>query len=73
MFTLALFVVNSTDQHKLNSEIHGFNTRENSNLYQPLSNLMCQKGTYYFGIKIFNNLPSDIKNCLTMLSILDWL
>jgi len=67
-----MFVVNRTDQYKLNSEIHGINTRENCNLYQPLSNLKCQKGTYYFGVKIFNNLLSDVKNCLTMLSILDW-
>jgi len=29
---------------------------------QPLSNLATyQKGTYYFGIKILNSLPSNIK------------
>jgi len=59
IFSLLLFVVNSKDQYKLNSEIHSINTRQNSKLYQPLSNLN-QKWTYYFGIK-FLKLSSDIK------------
>jgi len=57
MFTLVLFVVNNTDLYKQISEILDINTREKSNLYQSLSNLMCQTGTYYFGIKIFSNPP----------------
>ena len=32
-------------------------------LYLPHKNLaIYQKGVYYSGVKIFNNLPSDIKN-----------
>jgi len=73
IFSLVLFVENNEDQIMLNSEIHSINTRQNSNLYETPSNLtMYQKGTYYFGIKIFNNLPSDIKNHLTLLNNLDW-
>jgi hypothetical protein len=46
----------------VNSEIHGFNTRQNSNLHQPQANLsLYQKGAYYSGIIVFNTLPSNIK------------
>jgi hypothetical protein len=39
------------------------NTRHNNNLHYPTCNLtVFQKGTHYFGIKIFNNIPSSIKN-----------
>jgi len=42
--------------------------------YTPLSNLIThQKGTYCCGIKMFNNLASDIKkNRLTVLNNLYW-
>jgi hypothetical protein len=37
-------------------------TRNNSNLYFPLSNLtIFQKGPQYFGVKVYNNLPGNIK------------
>ena len=63
ILSLLLFVVNNKDQCKVNSEIHSFNTRQNSNLYQPSSNLTTyQKGTYYFGIKVLSYIPSHIKN-----------
>jgi hypothetical protein len=38
-FSLWLFIVNSKDQYKLNSDIHSINTRQKSNLYQSLSSL----------------------------------
>jgi hypothetical protein len=39
------------------------NTRHNNSLHYPTCNLtVFQKGTYYFGIKVFNNLPSRMKN-----------
>jgi hypothetical protein len=47
----------------LNSEIHGLNTRQQSNLHQPLANLRkYQKGIYYLGTKVYNNLPPHIKD-----------
>jgi hypothetical protein len=43
--------------------IQGINTRYNNNFHCPICNLtVFQKGTYYFGIKVFNNFPSCIKN-----------
>ena len=47
----------------VNSEIRNINTRTKSNLHQPISNLSTyQKGTYYSGIKVFNSLPTHIKD-----------
>jgi len=46
----------------VNSEIHNINTRNKSNLHLPISNLsVYQKGTHYTGIRVFNSLPSQIK------------
>lgn len=62
IFSLFLSVVKNKDRYKLNSEIHNTNTRQNSNLYQPLSNLATYaKWTYYYSIEIFNNPNSDEK------------
>jgi len=42
---------------------HNLDTRQRNNLYLPERNLtIYQKGAYYSGIKIFNNLPLEIKN-----------
>jgi len=39
------------------------NTRHNDNLHVPSDNLpVYQRGVYYSGIKIFNHLPTAIKN-----------
>jgi hypothetical protein len=44
-------------------EIHGKNTRNNLDFYVTATNLtVCQEGIYYMGQKIFNSLPSDIKD-----------
>jgi hypothetical protein len=46
-----------------NNENHNLEIRQRNNLYLPQANLtIYQKGAYYSGIKIFNNLPSEIKN-----------
>ena len=47
----------------MNSEIHSINTRYNSDFHRQLINLTTYKnGTYYTGIKVFNYLPTHIKN-----------
>jgi hypothetical protein len=46
-----------------NSEIHSINTRYNNSFHYPICNLtVFQKGTYYFGIKVFKAPPPGIKN-----------
>jgi hypothetical protein len=65
LLSLLLFVAKNPDYFRLNSEIHGFNTKNKGNLHLPPTNLtIFQKGPYYSGIKAFNNLPIYIKNLL---------
>jgi hypothetical protein len=46
-----------------NTENHNLDTRQRNNLCLPQANLtMYKKGAYNSGIKIFNNLPLEIKN-----------
>jgi hypothetical protein len=44
------------------SQINGFNTRRNFYLYRTQTNIsIYHRGRYYFGIKLFNHLPLNIK------------
>jgi hypothetical protein len=46
-----------------NNANHNLDTRQRNHLYLPQTNLTKYlKGAYYSGIKIFNNLPLEIKN-----------
>ena len=50
-------------QFIVNSENYSINTRQSTNLHLPQANLaIYKKGVYFVGIKIYNSLPSDIKN-----------
>jgi hypothetical protein len=63
ILSLMLFVVQNKNELMVNSEIHGINTRQHSNLHQPLSNLTkYQNGIYYSGLKFYNNRPPHIKD-----------
>jgi len=62
IFPLLLFVAENRDLYELNSEIHNINTRFSSDLHTPTANLTTfEKGPFYFGIKVFNHLPTSIK------------
>jgi hypothetical protein len=57
-----IFVVNNMGFYHSTSQIHGFNTRRNFYLYRPHTNFSTShKGLHYFGIKLFNRLPLNIK------------
>jgi hypothetical protein len=63
IFSLMLFVVNNKNLFVLNSDKHNVSVRHANNLYQPSSNItVYQKGVYCMGIKVYNNLPPDIKD-----------
>jgi hypothetical protein len=65
LLPLLLFVPENIDYYSLNLEIHGFNTKNKSNLHLPPSKLtVFQRGPHYSGIKAFNNLPTYVKNLL---------
>jgi len=62
MLSLLLFVVQNKNFFLTNNENHNIDTRQRNNLYLPCANLtIYQKGAYYSGIKIFSNLPWEIK------------
>jgi hypothetical protein len=45
--------------------LYGVNTRHKHYLHKPAANLACfQISIYSAGIKIFNNLPSDVRNLM---------
>jgi hypothetical protein len=60
--SLLLFVAENRDLYESNSEIHNINTRFSSDLQTATANLTnFQKYFFYFGIKVFNHLPTSIK------------
>jgi len=61
--SLLMFVVQNKNLFLTNNKNHDLDTRQRNNLYLPQANLtIYQKGTYYLGIKMFNNSPLEIKN-----------
>ena len=61
--SLMIFVVKNKNLFILNSVNQTKSSRQFSNFYQPITNLtIYQRGVYYMGIKIFNNLPPYIKH-----------
>ena len=62
MLSLLLFVVHNKTFFSTKNENHNLDTRQRNNLYIPQAKLtIYQKGAYYSGIEIFNNLPLEIK------------
>jgi hypothetical protein len=63
IFSLSIFVIKNKHPYNTNNQIHSVHTRVKTNLHPPIANLTkFQKGVYYSGINIFNNLPRDIKD-----------
>jgi len=58
-----MFVVHNKNLFSTSIENYNIDTRQRYNLYLPKANLtIYQKEAYYSGIKVFNNLPLEIKN-----------
>ena len=56
-------MTNSKSEFTTNSDRDRIHTRHNNDLHLPQANVAIhQKGVFYSGVKIFNNLPLDIKN-----------
>jgi hypothetical protein len=71
IFSLLLFIVINKKLFLLNSEIHNIYTRHNDNLHLPLTGLtLDQKSVSYSGCKIYNHLPSQIKNISNYVALL---
>ena len=70
IFSLPIFVIKNKHLFYKNNQIHSVHTRFNTNLHPPTANLTkFQKGVYYSGIKIFNNLPHNIKHLANQITL----
>jgi hypothetical protein len=64
ILSLINLITNNVELFQTNAEVHSVNTRHKHYL-QPPANISCfLTSTYYAGIKIFNNLPPDLKNLM---------
>jgi hypothetical protein len=62
ILSLPLFLDKNKNKFQVNSEIFHYFTRQKSHLHQPSANLTkYQTGVYYLGVKVFNKLPTYIK------------
>jgi hypothetical protein len=65
ILSLMIFIIKNKSQFTVNSVIHNISTRQHTNLHQPTLNLTgYQQGIYYSGVRVYNNLPSHIKQLL---------
>ena len=56
------FIYKNKELFVLNADVHKIPTRSQNDLYLPIANLSAfQKGVYFSGIKVFNNLPVGFK------------
>jgi hypothetical protein len=62
MLSLLMFVIQNKNFFSTNNENHNLDTRQRSYLYLPQANLTIYQKGAYSGVKIFNNLPLEIKN-----------
>jgi len=71
IFSLSIFMIKNKHLFYTNKQIHSVHTRFKTNLHPPIANLIkFQKGVYYSGIKIFNNLPHNIKDLANLAFII---
>ena len=62
ILSLLMFVVQMKKYFLTDNESHNMDTRQRNDLHLPQANLtIYQRGAQYLGIKIFNNLPLEIK------------
>ena len=72
IFSISIFVIKNKHLFYTNNRIHSIHTRFKTNLHPPTANLTkFQKGVYYSAIKIFINLPHNIKD-LANETVLFW-
>jgi hypothetical protein len=63
IYSLLLYMMNNKHLFMDNSKVHNYNTRSSNDLHLPTASLTrYQRGAYYSGVKIYNQLPAYIKN-----------
>ena len=67
IFSLMMFVAKNKELFVSNERVHNFPTRSHDDLHLPNANLtVFQNGVYFSGVKIYNNLPTDLKKHFTI-------
>jgi hypothetical protein len=62
IYSVLIYLAGNIQLYTMNKEVHNYNINS-SNFHMPNANLTkYQKGVYYMGMKLFNQLPIDIKN-----------
>jgi hypothetical protein len=62
IYSVVIFIIENCNDYTCNYTIHKKNTRQGTNLHQPMVSLsLYQKGLINMGTKILNKLPSFIK------------
>jgi hypothetical protein len=70
IFSLLIYVIKNKHLFNTNYQIHSVHTRFKTNLHPPIANVtVFQKGMYYCGIKIFNNLTHNIKDLVNEIKL----
>ena len=70
IFSLSIFVIKNKQLFCTDIQIHSVHTRSKTNLHPSIANLTkFQKGVYSSGIKIFNNLPHNIKDLANVITL----
>jgi hypothetical protein len=65
IFFILFFIVKNRPLFNTSSDLHSFNTRTSYDLHPPTANLtLLQKGVCYSGVKIYNHVPSPLKQLL---------
>jgi len=63
IFSISIFVIKNKYLFHTNNQTHSIHTRYKPNLHPPTANVTkFQKAVHYSAIKIFNNLPHEIKD-----------
>jgi len=63
IYSISIYVVKNKHLFHTNNQIHSIHTIFKTNLHPPTANLTkFQKAVHYSAIKIFNNLPHEIKD-----------
>ena len=57
------FIIKNRIYTTLNSDVHNYNTKHKHNLYaQHCNTNRCKRSVINMGIKLYNNLPMELKN-----------
>ena len=68
IYELCRYVYINKDKFESNKDVHGINTRQKNNFHIPFRSLnITLNSPNSLGLRVYNHLPQDIKNCNSMI------